>query len=394
MKTGDDAMPFTGKATYGAGVDLPELVEDVSDVIGIISPFETPLLDHLGDARREAMSTIHEWIEDELLPNFDTVNQTTFTPTAADATSVTVSNGGRFRVGDQVRPGTAREVMLVTAVAANVLTVVRRYGGTAASNLSNTLRLTILGNAALEGDDRPDVRFTNRSRKRNYTQIFTAGVEVSGSMLAARQHGLADELDFQKQERLREMLRDLENCVLNGVAPAATQVGSGTIRRTMNGIIPSIATNNFTPNSGGVPAGGGAGTDLNEAVLNAAMRLIWEGSSGKIDTIVVNGSMKRRINGFSSSLREYGPSDERFRDLVGVYESDFGVCRVVLSRWMPGDSVLLMDSSRAEVLPLGGRSFQYKPLAASGDRESGMVVGEYTLELRNEAAHGVVRGLT
>ena len=40
--------------------DLPELVEDVSDIIGNVSPFETPLLDHLGDPKRSAMSTVHE----------------------------------------------------------------------------------------------------------------------------------------------------------------------------------------------------------------------------------------------------------------------------------------------------------------------------------------------
>jgi hypothetical protein len=42
-------MAFTGKATYSAGTTLPELAEDVSDLIGIISPYETPLLDALGD---------------------------------------------------------------------------------------------------------------------------------------------------------------------------------------------------------------------------------------------------------------------------------------------------------------------------------------------------------
>jgi len=60
-------MAFTGKATYSAGTDLPEIMEDVSDVIGIVSPFETPLLDLLGDAKRPAMSTVHEWIEDALV---------------------------------------------------------------------------------------------------------------------------------------------------------------------------------------------------------------------------------------------------------------------------------------------------------------------------------------
>jgi hypothetical protein len=60
-------MPFTGKATYTAGVDLPEIVEDVSDIIGLVSPFETALLDHLGDAKRPATATVHEWLEDALV---------------------------------------------------------------------------------------------------------------------------------------------------------------------------------------------------------------------------------------------------------------------------------------------------------------------------------------
>lgn len=386
-------MPFTGKATYTAGADLPELMEDVSDVVGIVSPFETPLLDALGDASRPAQSTIHEWIEDTLLPNTDSVNQTSFSPNATDATSITVANGSRFRVGDQVRPDGLREVMFVSAIAGNVLTVVRRYGNTPGGALSNGLRLTILGNAALEGDDRPAARFTDRARKRNYTQIFTAAIEVSGSMQAARAHGVADEADYQKQERLRELLRDLENCVVNGVAPTAAQQGSASVRRTMNGIIPTIATNQFVPGQGGIPAGGGAGAVLSEPVLNAALRLIWEQSAGRVDTIVCSGLQKRRINEFLSTSRLYGPDDQTYRSLVGLYESDFGVCRVVLSRWVPADHVLLLDSSRLSVMPLAGRSFHYKPLAATGDAESGMLVGEYTLEMKNENAHGLIRGL-
>lgn len=387
-------MPFTGKATFSAGADLPELVEDVSDVIGLVSPFETPLLDALGDAKRPATGTVHEWLEDTLLPNTDSVNQTVFSPNATDATAITVANGSRFRIGDQVRPDTLREIMLVTAIAGNVLTVVRRYGNTTGGALANLMKLFIIGNAAIEGDDRPAVRFTDRSRKRNYTQIFTAGVEVSGSMHAARAHGVSDELDYQKQERMRELLRDLENVVINGVAPTATQQGSASVRRTMNGIVPLIATNQFVPGVGGVPPGGGGGTALNEPLLNAAMRLIWEQSAGRIDTIVVNGVQKRKINEFLVSSRLYESDDTAFQSRIAAYESDFGVCRVVMSRWVPTDHVLLLDSSRLSVMPLAGRSFQYKALAATGDAQSGMLVGEYTLEMKNENAHGLIRGLS
>jgi hypothetical protein len=389
-------MPFTGKATFTAGTDLPELVDDVSDVISIVSPFETPLLDHIGDAKRPATSTIHEWIEDALLPNADSVNQTSFSPNATDATAITVANGARFRVGDQVKPDGAREVMLVTAIATNVLTVVRRYGGTAGSALTNAQKLLILGNAAIEGDDRPATQVTSRSRKRNYTQIFSSAIEVSGSMRAARAHGVSEvggEADYQKQERLRELLRDLENCVINGVAPAASPQGSGSVRRTMNGIIPSITTNQFVPGSGGIPAGGGSGNVLNEIVLNAALRAAWEQSSGTIDTILCGGAQKRKVNEFLSNSRFFGPSSEKLTNLVNLYESDFGVQRILLSRWVPADTVLLLDSSRLQVMPLQGRSFHYKPLAATGDSETGMVFGEYTLEIKNENAHALLRGL-
>jgi len=34
------------------------------------------------------------------------------------------------------------------------------------------------------------------------------------------------------------------------------------------------------------------------------------------------------------------------------------------------------------------------PLASTGDRESGLVIGEYTLEMRNQEAHAVISGFT
>lgn len=332
--------------------------------------------------------------EDALLPNADQINQASFTPSATTATSVTVDNGSRFQSGDQVRPGSSGEVMLVVSVAGNVLTVQRGYGGTTATALADDMKLLIIGNAALEGDARPAARFTSRARKVNYTQILTAAVEVSGSQLAVKSIGVQDELDYQKQERVRELLRDLENCVLNGVAPTANQQGSATVRRTMRGVLASIVTNKLAPGVGGMPQGTGGGNNgLTEDLLNAALRRVWESSAGRIDTIVVGGFQKRKINSFVTGNVGYTPSDTKFRELVSVYESDFGVARVILSRWMPADMALLLDSSRVDVLPLAGRSFQYKAHAVTGDSEAGQVIGEYTLEFRNENAHGVLSGL-
>ena len=387
-------MAFTGKATYSAGAALPEIAEDVSDIIGLVSPHETPLLDHLGDPQRSAMSTIHEWLEDTLLPNTDAVDDQTITDPAAD-TVFTVDNGDRFRIGDQIMLAGKEEVMFVTNVATNDLTVVRTYGGSPSSNLVDNDVINIIGNAALEGDDAPTTRFTNRVRKQNYTQIFTSTVEVSGSQLATQSIGLDDELDYQKQERLRELLRDLENCVINGYAAASNPQGDGSTRRTMRGALATIATNKFQPNVGPIPPGDGIGNDLlNEAVLNAVLREVWEQSSGTIDTIVCAGFQKRQINGFISTTQRFIDHESKFSSLVDIYESDFGVCRVIMSRWVPLDTLLFLDSSRMDVLPLAGRSFHFKPLASQGDAETGQVIGEYTLEFRNENAHAFIKDLS
>ncbi len=236
-----------------------------------------------------------------------------------------------------------------------------------------------------------DSRELRTIQKQNYTQIFTSTVEVSGSQLAARQLAIDDEMDYQKQERLRELLRDLENCVINGVAATADAQGDASTRRTMRGLIGGVEGNVFVAGEGGFPSGDTG--KLTEEQVNLALRNIWDRSAGSVDTIVVGGFQKRRINSFITSSRGYESDATRFRDLVSVYESDFGVCRVVLSRWVPADTVLLVDSSRVDVLPMSGRSFHFKKLASQGDSEVGQVIGEYTLEMRNENAHGVIRGL-
>ena len=382
-------MAFTGKATYSAGTTLPELAEDVSDLIGIISPYETPLLDALGDPMREATSTHHEWLEDELLPNKDAVNDDTFTDPDVD-TDFVVDHGSRFRVGDQIQVEGTEELMLVTTIDSNTLTVVRGYAGTTAEDLADNQVINILGNAALEGADKPGARFTNRNRCGNYTQIFTAAVEVSGTDMAASQLGLSDEMDYQKQERLRELLRDLENTVINGGQPASSPEGSGSVRRSMKGVVQHLSTSVFHTGDSGFPTG----NDLDEAKINYVLRQIWENSNGNVDLIVVGGFQKRKINAFTADSRSYAAGDTTFTDMINIYESDFGICRIVTTRWMPQDAALFLDSSRINVLPLTGRSFHFKPLASSGDYECGELIGEYTVELKNERAHGLIRDLS
>jgi len=383
-------MSFSGKATYSGGSTLPEIADDVADLVSILSPADTPLLDALGDPLYSATSTRHEWLEDELLPNCDSINQSGINDAGLNVTSVTVLHGDRFRVGDLIQPSGSREVILVTAVSSSTLTVTRGYGSTTKSQLVHQLALTIIGNAALEGADAGTPRFSVRSRRSNYTQIFSTALQVSGSEAAVRQVNVADEMDYQKTTRLRELLRDLENTLINGVAPDSSLEGSASVRRTMKGILASISTNQLTSGTGYLPSG----SDLTEGHVNGALRTIWEVSGNKPDMILCGGTQKRAINGFIQLSQRYTLGDERFKKLVTAYESDFGVCRVVLSRYVPADAMIFLDTSKVSVVPLAGRSFQYKELAATGDYLSGELIGEYTMELRCEKGHAVIRGLT
>jgi hypothetical protein len=379
-------MPFTGKSTYAAGATLPELSEDVADLVSISAIHDTPLLDALGDATRVAYSTVHEWLEDAPAPLVVPIVSVT------SPTQWVVSAAANLRPGDFVQVGSTNELALITARSESganaTLTAERGYSGTTVTPSGGYTDLTMMSRAAIEGADAAPARFTNRVRQSNYTQIFTATVEVSGTQRAVNTPGVRDELEYQKTLRLRELLRDLERTIVRGLPPAANQVGTSTAPRSMRGIVASLGTN-VVPAAELVQDA----ESLTEPVLNAMLRRIWESGNGTPDLIVVGGREKRRINEFVASNRRFFTSNESYKDLVSTYESDFGVCRVVLSRNVPAGSALVLDSSRIQVVPLSGRSFHYVPLATTGDRVSGQLIGEYTVEVRNEAAHGIITGL-
>jgi hypothetical protein len=71
------------------------------------------------------------------------------------------------------------EVLQVTAISTNTLTVVRGIGGTTAAALVDTDPLFVIGTAAEEGA-LSQVARTQNPVATNYTQIFKHSVEASG----------------------------------------------------------------------------------------------------------------------------------------------------------------------------------------------------------------------
>jgi hypothetical protein len=76
-----------------------------------------------------------------------------------------------------------------------------------------------------------------------------------------------------------------------------------------------------------------------------------------------------------------------------LYQSDFGILQLIPDRFMRSSDrdVLILDPEYAALAYL--RPFQTKDLAVSGDSERSQLLAELTLEVRNEAAHGIVADL-
>jgi len=367
-------MPFNGLATYD---NFEGIGEDVSDLVAFLAPFETPLLDVVGTSDHPATNVKHEWLEDTLNPTTDAAS--TAVASATGEGVLTVAHPGYFRIGDLIQLD--KEVMLVNSVSdVSTIGAARGYGGTAAAAHAAGCAITIIGNAALEGEETDEDRTTRQVRKANYCQIIKVGVKLSGTAQAVGWITTGDKLADVKVMRLREVLRDLEKTILLGRTDVAT-IGSETARRSMAGIVCSLATNVTSCAS------------LTETALNDLLQACHNQGSRDVDLIVAPPKQKRVISSWNSARIHVTNEANAYRNVVEVYESDFGTQRVIMNRWLPEDTLLVLDSSRIKAVPLAGRSFRYEELAKGGDYLRGQIVGEYTLELRNENAHGMLQGL-
>jgi hypothetical protein len=374
-------MAFTGKSTYDGGSTLPELEEDISNLIGLISPKLTPVLTALGDPRGFATRTNHEWLEDSLKDVTDALNDGT--DISDSDTSIVVDDGTKFRARDIIQFAGSAELIIVTSISTNTLTCVRGYGGTTAEAVVDNTVVTIISSPSLEGEDaRADISQT-RSRVNNQTQIFAETVVVSGTQQAGMQVGIGSnaEVAYQIARRAEELKIQLERAVINGAAPASVTQGSSTVARTMDGIRVFITSNALTANSGVLAS---TGLTFTEEMLNLALRNAWESSGAMVDTLVVGGFQKRKLNSFAGALTTTR-SETTAGQIITKYDSDFGTVDVVLSRHIPDDSVCMFASEKVQVMPYLNRSFHVTDLGRDGDADRKQVVGEYTLELMNQA---------
>ncbi len=366
-------MPFTGRAIYDEGVFVG-IAEDVSDMVSMISPYETPLLDLIGDSDYPAINVLHEWLEDKLQPDTIIASCNIASTTADTLFGVAAGLASFMSVGVILQMGRAynAELCQISVIAGNTITVTRAFGGTSANSYGAGYSVHVVSDTGLEGEDVDEDTSRPRDRMSNYVQLFKKDIIVSGTTEAVQMlGGIESEFDHQQQQRMRELLKNLEKNVIKSRLSGNT-IGSGTAYRTMRGFIQSISTN---INSIGT---------IVDSTLGSVIQSAWAYGGIDVDLVCADENWKREIDWLATSRIRQVPDEVRFRSLITYYESSFGTQQCVMSRWMPSYSFLALAKARTKIVPLRGRSFAYSPIAKTGDSVKGMIVGEYTLEVKNE----------
>ena len=268
---------------------------------------------------------------------------------------------------------------------------------------TDALAAAVANNAAVEGADATSLTVTPTARVGNRTQISTKTVQIAGTQESVDKAGRKSEKAYQLAKASSELKRDMEKTLLSNNVAAA---GDSSTARTLGGLQAWLGTNAVL-GSGGTAGSGGttarvSGTDaaFTEAMLKSAVKQAFV-QGGNPSVLMVTPTQKQVVSGFAgiAEQRYQAPSNAP-TTIVGaadVYLSDFGTLSVVPNRFMTADAddngevAFVLDPEYASVAYL--RPFATNELAKTGDSEKTQLLVEYTLEVKNEAAHAIIADL-
>lgn len=304
-------------------VATTQRVIDLSKPINLLEPDAAPIAvitkQYMGGAMREkALDPKFTWHNDKLETRVDLINNGA--GYANNATSIVVDTGSLFSVDDLVKVSRTNEVMLVTAVSTNTLTVVRGIGTTAAALVDND-PLYIIGTAAEEGSRSQVARSESPAVVTNYTQIFKQSVEASGTWMSSSNNSSPHDFPWQQRKQMIEHLKDIEAAFLFGGA-AETTGANGKKQRSTGGLLAFMTANN--------QAAGGTWT---LPTVNTFIRTITRyGSRSK--TFFVSALIASVLDTFSQGKLQSRSGDDTFGVKILTFQTNLGELKIVPHRML------------------------------------------------------------
>lgn len=259
-------------------------------------------------------------------------------------------------------------------------------------------------NAQLEGDVVTGTSSTPTTRLQNYCQISSKDVVVTGTQEVVDKAGRDSEMSYQMAKRGKELKRDMETILTSNQAGVVGATGTARKLRALEAWLRTNTSRETTATSGGTKgksatANGttNAAVDathkraFTETLLKAVLASVY--AAGGDPSILMVGPHNKQVvsqfTGRSQARQNIGAN--KIQAAADLYASDFGDIKVIPNRFSRERSAIVFDPEYASVGFL--RPIFTYDLAKTGDSIRKDMRVEYTLEMRNEAAFGVIADL-
>jgi hypothetical protein len=371
------------RTTY---TDTAIIKRSIGDMIGFIDWTEAPLLRKFGVNNQTKFrlvnwpQTRYEWLEDTMSPR-----TTTLAEEAAQAeTEIDMTDGTIFKEGDVLL--VESELMYVSSVSGNTVTVVRGFAGTSDVTHATSLAVKLATIARVEGSDYDIGHTTTTTNPYNFTQILAEAVRVTGSQAAVTDYGVNDAMAYHLS-KIMGGSNGVGEKFKAGKLPITLQqtfyhgqraVGTSTTSRSMGGFEYYVTTNV---------------TDLNGAKLQRnhiedAFQTCYE-AGGDPDTIICGAWLRRKITSFYEGLITTTRSETRGGSRIDTVMTDFGEMEIMYDRWCPTDKLYIVESNKVGWVEM--RPFAVYDRPSTGDYTIKEVLGEYGFVCENETAHAIIK---
>lgn len=308
----------------------------------------------------------------------------------AVVTTVPVVDGSKFRAGMTVSAAGSDEVMIVTAVSGNNLTVVRGFGGTTAEAVADATAIIIdsVGReenslAATDGIYQPE-------KVENFFQTMDTTVDMARRSLATLQYGDTNDLNFQLQVKLRQLATQMDRALVRGRKDVQT-IGTNDISYT-GGL------RYFTDQAGAIKVDNSAAAltldQINE--LNATI----VAAGGTANTIAVGIDKARELNALvaanysSQRLQDWTADEGSIMRLPSDLPLVGNVNTIVVDTNLNDDELIIYDRGMISIKPMAANnadsSGAWRTLDATQPAQDGQsvrIIGDFGFEIRQSKTH-------